>query len=73
MAFKLTGATKVTAVHEHFRTVYGRREPATGKSFEESINLGYFIHTDLDLSFGAGAEKPDVKEGDTLKITLEKL
>ena len=68
----------VKGVHEHSRTIMGRRDPLTGGATTESISLGWFIHLDFGpesgpLSFGVGPERPtQVSLGDEVILTIYK-
>jgi len=44
LAFKGT----VVSINEHHRTIRGRIDPASGRSVTEHINLGYFIHVEVE-------------------------
>lgn len=75
MSFSIKSSCKVTALLEHSRTVMGRKDPVTGASIIENINIGWFIHTDLGdgISFGIGLDKPEsLTVGDTLEVVLRK-
>jgi hypothetical protein len=75
LPFTLRGRCKVVGIHEHIRTISGRKD-SIGNAVLSQISLGWFIHTDLDdggLSFGYGPEKPPLQTGDTLEISLVKV
>lgn len=66
---------RVRGVHEHLRTISGRKD-SLGQAVLEQVSLGWFIHTDLDdggISFGYGNDRPPVEIGDVLELTLAKV
>src|SRR5262245_43670662 len=77
-AFAVRTAVKVTGVHEHIKTIRGRRDSG-GNPFTESMSLGWFLHVDFDgdgtgeISFGVGPDRPPVDTGDMLEITIVRL
>lgn len=76
MTFAVRTTIIVSDVREHHRTIYGKKEPATGRAYTESISLGWFIHTNSfgdPFSFSAGLDKPDVEVGDKITIMLVKV
>lgn len=67
----VTHAT-VSGVHEHTRTISGRRNPISGEVTMEHISLGWFIHfEELDFSLCWGTERPAIREGSRMRITFE--
>lgn len=71
----LRGRCKVLGVHEHLRTVSGKKD-SLGQAVLSQVSLGWFIHTDLDdggISFSYGPDQPPIKAGDTLEVTLSKV
>lgn len=75
---RLVTFAHVTRVIEHTKTIRGRRDPVSGASVTESINLGWFIHLDFDddslaeISLGVGSDHPGFAAGDRLRVTLER-
>jgi hypothetical protein len=67
MTFSLQARAKVLAIREHTRTIHGRRDPASGQSVLEHINLGWFIHLDFGFgtpfAIGVGTDRPSLTEG----------
>lgn len=75
LPFALRGRCKVIGVHEHLRTISGRKD-TLGQAVLSQVSLGWFVHTDLDdggISFGCGPEKPPLEKGDTLELYLTKV
>lgn len=68
----------VTGVHEHSRTIRGRRD-SHGQAYTETISLGWFLHVDFDgdgtgeISFGGYTQRPPVRVGDLLEFTVVNL
>jgi len=68
----------IRSIHEHHRTIFGRRDPLTGGSTTESINLGWFVHLDFGpesgpISFCVGPEMPKgISVGDEVFFALFK-
>lgn len=59
--FSLKTRAKIVAIMEHNRTISGRRDPISGQTVTEHINLGWFIHLEFGggtYAFGYGHEKP---------------
>lgn len=76
MSFKLEGNVKVLAIREHSRTIRGHKDPTSGASLLDSINLGWFIHLEFEggvYAFRFGMDRPEgIVEGDTVLVTLSK-
>lgn len=80
LAFRLLVRAKVLGIHEHRRTVRGRRDPLNPSlSIIEDVSLGWFLHIDFDedgigeISIGVGPDRPQgVEEGDFILMTLER-
>ena len=61
MSFHLAGSVKVVAIREHSRTIRGHKDPTSGASLLDFINLGWFIHLEFDggiYAFHYGTDKP---------------
>lgn len=59
----LAAKATIRGLHEHSRTIAGRRDPITGGTSIETISLGWFIHVDFGpesgpISFCVGPEMP---------------
>lgn len=59
----LAAKATIRGVHEHHRTILGRRDPITGGASTDQISLGWFIHVDFGpesgpISFCVGPEMP---------------
>lgn len=75
MSFKMTTHCNVVGVHEHLRTISGRKD-SLGQAVLSQVSLGWFIHLDLDeggISFLYGPDRPPIEKGDIIKLTLEKV
>lgn len=78
MPFPLAIRATVVAIREHNRTIHGRRDPVTGASMIEKVNLGWFMHLDFGggggaLSFPIGHERPTaISEGDSIVLRFAK-
>lgn len=75
LPFTLRGRCRVIGIHEHIRTISGRKD-SVGNAILSQISLGWFIHTDLDdagISFGYGPDKPPLEVGDQLELSLVKV
>lgn len=76
MSFSFAGKVPVVAIMEHSRTISGRKDPMTGQSIRENVNLGWFIHLGFEggtYAFRYGHEKPEgIAEGDILDVTVRK-
>ena len=73
--FSLRTTCRVIGLHEHFRTISGRKD-SLGQAVIERINLGWFMHLDLDeggIAFGLGTERPNLKPGDIIELIFRKL
>ncbi len=76
MTFAIRTTILVSDVREHHRTIFGKKDPATGRAYTESISLGWFVHTNSfgdPFAFSVGLEKPDVSAGDKIEIQLVKV
>lgn len=67
----------VVGIHEHTRTISGRRDPVTGAVALENISLGYFMHLqwasgNVDAYHLGPTAPDDLKAGDTVEITFRK-
>lgn len=75
LPFRMRTRCKVTGVHEHHRTLYGRKN-SKGEPYTENISLGWFFHLDLDegsIAFGYGPDRPPLEIGDTIELIFEKV
>lgn len=76
MSFSLQGKVRVVNILEHHRTIRGKRDPVTGASLIESVNLGWFIHLEFDggvYMFHNGTEKPEgIEVGDMVNVRIWK-
>lgn len=74
VTFRLQGRVKCSRIMEHHRTIRGKRDPLTGESVTESVNLGWFIHLEFEggtYAFHFGPEMPTgIKEGDDVNVAL---
>lgn len=72
----LAAKATIRGIHEHHRTIWGRRDPLTGGAVTEQISLGWFIHIDFGpesgpISFCVGPERPkDVVLGQEIVLAL---
>lgn len=76
MTFAIRTTIIVSDVREHHRTTFGKKDPATGRAYTESMNLGWFVHTNSfgdPFSFSVGLDRPDVQVGDKIEIQLLKV
>lgn len=71
----LSARVRVIGIHEHLRTVRGRKDPL-GQAITEQVSLGWFMHVDLDdggIAFRVGSTRPaDIQEGDELILSFMK-
>lgn len=78
MTHILSARATVRGVHEHTRTIMGKRDPITGGAITEAISLGWFVHLDFGpesgpISFGVGPERPaQIAQGDEVILTIFK-
>jgi hypothetical protein len=66
---------RVTGIHEHTRTISGRRDPVSGAVTMDSISLGYFMHIDMagGIAIQLGPTPPeDLKVGDEVIVSIRK-
>jgi hypothetical protein len=61
----------VISVDEKFHT--NRVVMIEGKPQEEKESLGWFVRITESSAICVGGERPDIKKGDKVKITLEKV
>lgn len=76
MSFHLSTFVRVVGVHEHHRTVSGRKNEL-GQTVMNTISLGWFLHLDFDgdgigeISVGVGPLCPQgISVGDQVCMSL---
>lgn len=69
---------RIVGVHEHSRTIRGRRD-SLGQAYTEEVNMGWFLHLEMldgepfGVAIGVGTEKPEgFAVGDVLDMVLRK-
>jgi hypothetical protein len=65
------GMTQVVNVEEKFETVRGYKD-SNGQTVVVTRSCGWFIRITDSAAISFGPDKPDVKAGDRVLLTLEK-
>ena len=78
MTHIISARATIRGIHEHTRTMYGKRDPVTQAAVTEHISLGWFIHLDFGpesgpMSFSVGPHFPShISVGDEVIMTIFK-
>ena len=65
--------TTAISVEERFAPERTTNKDAEGKWQFGAESLGWFVKISAHAAIAVGAERPDIKAGDTVRITLEKV